>query len=58
LLTLPGFVLIYTVLLVIELKLMVRAIQKGRSMRASHLSLYEPMIKSWPAPAECKRSNK
>jgi hypothetical protein len=49
-------VLIYTVLLVIELKLMVKAIQKGPEHESEpHLSLYEPMIKSWPAPAECKQ---
>jgi cytochrome d ubiquinol oxidase subunit I len=56
LLTIAGFVLIYTVLLVIELKLMVKAIKKGPEHESEpHLSLYEPMIKSWPAPAECKQ---
>jgi cytochrome d ubiquinol oxidase subunit I len=45
LLTIAGFVLIYTVLLVIELKLMVRAIQKGPEHESEpHLSFYEPMI--------------
>jgi cytochrome d ubiquinol oxidase subunit I len=38
LLTIAGFVLIYTVLLVIELKLMVKAIKKGPSMRANPTS--------------------
>ncbi|MPN23543.1 Cytochrome bd-I ubiquinol oxidase subunit 1 [bioreactor metagenome] len=46
LLTIAGFVLIYTVLLVIELKLMVKAIKKGPEHESEpHLSLYEPMIK-------------
>jgi cytochrome d ubiquinol oxidase subunit I len=45
LLTIAGFVLIYTVLLVIELKLMVRAIKKGPEHESEpHLSFYEPMI--------------
>ena len=41
-----GFVLIYTVMLVIELKLLVRAIKKGPEHESEpHLSFYEPMIK-------------
>ena len=46
LLTIVGFVLIYTVMLVIELKLLVRAIKKGPEHESEpHLSFYEPMIK-------------
>ncbi|MDR2325287.1 MAG: cytochrome ubiquinol oxidase subunit I [Acidovorax sp.] len=45
LLTIAGFVLIYTVLFIIEMKLMVRAIKKGPEHESEpHLSLYEPMI--------------
>ena len=45
LLTIIGFVLIYTVLLLIEMKLMLRAIRKGPEHESEpHLSFYEPMI--------------
>ena len=45
LLTIAGFILIYTVLFVIEMKLMVKAIKKGPEHESEpHLSLYEPMI--------------
>lgn len=46
LLTIAGFILIYTVLFIIEMKLMVRAIKKGpEHVSEPHLSMYEPMIK-------------
>jgi cytochrome d ubiquinol oxidase subunit I len=48
LLTIAGFVLIYTVLLVIEIKLMVKAIRRARAGERPHLTS-TPMIKNWPA---------
>ena len=45
LLTLLCFVAIYTVLLFIEMKLMLRAVRKGPEHESEpHLSLYKPMI--------------
>ncbi|WP_068636787.1 cytochrome ubiquinol oxidase subunit I [Thauera butanivorans] len=45
LLTIAGFVLIYTVLFVIEMKLMLKAIRKGPPhVSEPHLSFYQPMI--------------
>jgi cytochrome d ubiquinol oxidase subunit I len=45
LLTIAGFILIYTVLFIIEMKLMLRAIKKGPPHEsAPHLSFYRPMI--------------
>ena len=45
LLTILGFIAIYTVLFIIEMKLMFKAIQKGpQNVSEPHLSLYEPMI--------------
>ena len=45
LLTIAGFVLIYTALFVIEMKLMLKAIRKGPPhVSEPHLSFYQPMI--------------
>ena len=45
LLTIAGFVLIYTALFVIEMKLMLKAIRKGPPhVSEPHLSFYRPMI--------------
>lgn len=45
LLTIAGFILIYTVLFIIEMKLMLKAIRKGPEHESPpHLSFYAPMI--------------
>ena len=45
LLTIAGFILIYTVLFIIEMKLLCKAICKGpQQVSEPHLSLYEPLI--------------
>jgi cytochrome d ubiquinol oxidase subunit I len=45
LLTILGFIAIYTVLFIIEMKLMLKAIRKGPEHESEpHLSFYRPMI--------------
>ncbi|QIL79152.1 cytochrome bd-I ubiquinol oxidase subunit CydA [Diaphorobacter sp. HDW4A] len=45
LITILGFILIYTLLFIIEMKLMLKAIKKGpEHVSEPHLSFYEPMI--------------